>query len=404
MTTPAPEEAAAAAPASTPGGDADEPQSTEAAIAARREEMAKQPDQEGKTAGDMAVSEEEATTDDSAPEPEQGEEEETVAEEETGDDEGVEEEEADPAFEVELPGMDERGEQPITLTAPDQESYDRLNRLNNEAQVGREFRGREKDLDARHTELEQVEDMIQIDPVGFVSQFLPGEYHADIALQLLMEPNILAAVEDRLQARPEPISLSDVLTDPGSLRLLQAETARDRLTQVRQFEQRVQGRRAEAERFNSLKQAVTDLIPETVTGRQRDLLYRDALRDLHDRQTRNRQHNAAPLGVKDIPFVLRERFAAHGIDVFAAQAPAKKDGNGAGPAAGKKRAPASRTGAEYTAARTARRTAAAAAPAGAGAPAAPAREPLATDASTSGVIEKLKAGGQGSLRKMLGRA
>jgi hypothetical protein len=328
-----------------------------------------------------------------------------------GDGAGAEGAGEEPTWEVTLPGLKERSEQDIVLTAPDQETFDRVNRMSNEAEIGREVKTHQANIERAQEELAEFEDMISMDPVGFVTQHMPAQHRPLVALQLLLDPQNLGAVQAYLADRATqlaatmgedgvPGSLAEILEDPRALRLLQSDMRAERGELEKQL--RLQGEERKTLKVNAAKvrEQIESLLPTEITGEQRTTLYRDVVRDVKETAARLKLKALKP---EEVELLVVRRFAAYGLKPKAAAAGGPAPRNGAAPPSGAPDRTQGRSAAELQAASATRRAAAAAAPAGVGAPASPPREPLAPDATTSGVIEKLKAEGQGALRKMLGR-
>jgi len=304
-------------------------------------------------------------------------------------------------YTVVLPGLEERGEQPIELEAPDEETYNRLNRLANEAAVGRQVREQEKALQAQRRELTELQDMIQIDPTGFILDQVPENVRVDVAMQLLFQPKVLEAVEQRL-AQNEAIrellgedaepGLPSVLGNRLALRALRAELEADRLRMQSKLREQVEYRRTLQANAERIAAEINRLIPETITGERREQLFADAVRDVRDRLQKLQINEIDP---HDVRLIVSDRFRRLGIDLEAT-------GNGGSPNGGRApvrpaAAPQGRTAEQFMQARNARRAAAATAPAGAGAPAVKPRPDL-----PKGTAERIKLARKVGLRALLG--
>jgi hypothetical protein len=264
-------------------------------------------------------------------------------------------------IEVALPGR--RPGEVETFVAPDQEAAEALRRLAKGYLRGEEVERHYAELDARQTNLDEVEQLIEVDPVGFVVDRVHPDHRAKIALQLIADPTVWDTVASEVEK----------LLNPQERRLVQAELKADRLTlrdQLRQSREETQGyRRNVAE----LRQALFAVVPNTLTNDQVEVFLRDAFSDI--RQYAD-THNLKKLDPAHLPIVLRERFEAWGVNpVEAARLIASRATRAAGgppaprAAAPSQPAPARRvTSADLTRGDQARRAVAAAAPAGAGAP------------------------------------
>lgn len=401
---PAPAAEPAAAPAA-PAGPA--PGTTEAAIAAGRERVAAGESLiPGEPAGEQLGEHGETLTEETSPAGEQPPEGEAAPEPKPGEPEPVAGEpepvageappepaaelEPDP-FVVTLAGLEDRGEGQIEIEVGDQETFERLNRINNGYQTGQQVKAATEQNVQKATQLEEVRDQIEIDPTGFVLEHVADDVRAEIAMQLIFDPTVLAQLRDRLGEGENPTTLAEILESPDSLRIVQAELKASRLEtseKLRAHNTEQKEMRANGE---ALMAEVNNLIPETITGKKRQFLFDDSMRDLTERCNRLGLKRLDP---RDVKLIVSDRFREQGID-FAAPAPANAPAP-AKPAAAA--APEQRTGAEFTQARTVKRAAAATAPAGAGAPAA---QPKPTLPATTD--ERIKMARTKGLRYMLGK-
>jgi hypothetical protein len=298
-------------------------------------------------------------------------------------------------FTVTLQGMELKGEQPIELEAPDEETFNRLNRLQNEATLGRQVKDERRGIQQQRAELSEVEDMIAIDPTGFVMEHVPEKVRIDIAMQMFFEPGVLEAVQANLAERLKDTGfeggLAEILGDPNALRTLRAELKTSRLELKEQLRAQNEERKAMTANAERVAGEIDRLIPVAITGEKRELLFRDALRDVKERCQRLGLKQIDP---QDVQLIVSDRFRRQGIDLTAA-------GNGdagKGPApAGAAAAPKGRTAEEFQQARDVRRAAAATAPAGAGAPAAKPRPDLPKTTA-----ERIKLARKVGLRSLLG--
>lgn len=393
-------------PAAAP--EAPAPQGTQGAVEAARQRLeqeqplvpegeAGQPDPNAEgdqppAEGDQSAAEGEQPT---GEEPPAGEEpppegEEPVAEEETE------------TRTITLDGLEERGEQPIELEAPDEESFNRLNRLQNEAQIGRQVKQERRQLQRSQQELMEVEDMIAVDPTGFVLERVPETVRTEVAMQILFQPQVLEAIEQRLssneaiqellgeEAEDGRVGLGGVLGNRLALRTLRAELEAGRLKMQGELRTQHETRRAMQQNAESVAGEIDRLIPETVTGEQRELLFRDALRDVKERITRLGLQKIDP---QDVALIVSDRFRRQGIDLSANGSRGRT-----GPAPGQPAAPRGKTAEQLKREREIKRAAAATAPPGAGAPAAKPRPDLPKTTA-----ERIKLARKVGLRRLLGR-
>lgn len=372
------------------------PKGSDAAIAAARQRL-----QEGKP----LVEAPEPVSEPAAPEAATGEQPPTEPTgEEAAPEEDVPEETAEeaPPEEPEQPsvtlrGLADRGEQDLELIVPDVETHDRINRLQNEAEVGRRVRDERQQLSRQRQQLDDVQDQIAVDPTGFVMQHLPDEHRVDIAMQLFLDPAVLTKVQEQLAAQENPLSLTDILDSPDNLRLMQAELRASRAELREQLRSRVEERKTLAANAQKVITELDKLIPETVTGVNRDRLFQDALRDIQDRAERL---NLKQLDPQDVRLIVAARFREMGIAFRGTE----EGGQPARPASGQPAAPKpGKTAQQFQQVKEAKRAAAATAPAGVGAPAARPRPDLPVSQKdgkdTERVIQVMRKEG---IRKALG--
>ncbi len=304
------------------------------------------------------------------------------------------------ALVVTLRGLENRGEDQIEVEVADQETYERLNRLNKGYIDAQQIKTGHDENRQKAAELTEVEDAIAIDPTGFVLEHIPEQLRSEIAMQLLFEPTVLQQIRENLAAGENPTSLAEILESPDALRITQAELGKERLElreKLRTHNDQQKAMRANGE---AIAAEIQKLIPDEITGSKRNLLFGDAMRDVKDRCDRLKLRTFDP---QDVKLVVASRFREQGIDF----AKPRTNGDGssptrAAPAPGQPAAAAAggeRTGAELVKARAIKRAAAASAPAGAGAPAAQPRPKLPP--TTEGRIELIRKIG---LRAALGRS
>lgn len=295
-----------------------------------------------------------------------------------------------PELAITLPGMEERGEQDITLDAPDVETANRLRRQANEAALGRQVKQERRALERQYERLETIEDQIAMDPTGFVLDRVAEPYRAEVALQLILEPGVFEAVQERLAKAEIEGGLAGLLDNPTELRVQRAQLESSRLRMEKNLRTQADERRAMRANAQRVAAQVEKLIPETIVGEERERLYRETLKDVSDRCDRLGIRN---LEDQDVQLFVGTRFRERGIAVAPVSGP-----KGNGKPAAKPPVPKARTAAQFTQAKDARQKAAAAAPAGAGAPAAKSRPtlPPTTD-------ERISLARRVGLRTLLGK-
>jgi len=295
-----------------------------------------------------------------------------------------------PELAVVLPPDENRGEKPITIDAPDQEVVNRLNRLNNEAAIGRQVKQERRAIERQFDQLEAVEDLITLDPAGFVLDRVDQVVRPDVAMHLLFEPGMLEAVQERLEQMGVEGGIAAALESPETLRVLRAELKAGRLEMRETLREKADQRRTLRAAAARVSGQIDALIPEHIVGEQRDQLYEEARRDI---VARAKKYGVQDLDAEDVALFVGRVLRQHEI----AAVPARSAGDGK-PATSRPPVPAARTGAQFTQGRDARQKAAAAAPAGAGAPAAKPRPTLPP--TTDGRIAYIR---QHGLRAALGK-
>lgn len=261
------------------------------------------------------------------------------------------------------------GEPALEIAAPDRETAEALRRLVNGYARREAIEQQQAQLADQAERYTQIQEQIQIDPVGYLTGAVPAEVQADVALSLLTQPDIWERVRDTVLS----------FDDESTFNLTAAEARARRLELRDQLRTAVQQRHVVQENAAQVKQAVASLVPQTMSDEQAEAFYRDALRDLREHAERN---GLRTLNVEDVPLLLARRMRMSGIDPMAAASrlaapqdptttgtPARTPPTRQGaPASGS--APSQRTGAQFRQASVARKAAAVTPAGGAGAPAA----------------------------------
>jgi hypothetical protein len=210
---------------------------------------------------------------------------------------------------VTLPGLEERGEKPLELEAPDQETYERLNRIQNEALVGRQVKAERQEIQRSRTELTELEDKVALDPGGFVLDQMQEADRTAIAMQLFFAPGVLEGADERLRASGYAGGLRDLLDDPEAQRTIRAESKASRLEMRDRLREQHTNHRAMQASAQRIVAEVDRLIPQAVTGERRDRLFRDAVRDIRDRCERL---GLTDLDPRDVALLVGQRLHAQG--------------------------------------------------------------------------------------------
>ncbi len=224
----------------------------------------------------------------------------------------------------------------VEIEVEDQQVADRLRQLRNQAMNGLEVKEARQALRQERAELDEVRDLIQTDPVGFVHDQLPVEYRSALTLQMLADPAVLTEeVAEQVYA----------LLDQDRAPLVRAEMKAQRLEMRDQHRARVESQRrltAAREQVESGVEAIAEEVGARMgwSPRQIALFEQDCKGDV---ARRLRDPNARiALDEIDVPMLLENRLLSLGFNpVQAADAISRRlqagaalpgNGNGATPA------------------------------------------------------------------------
>ena len=261
-------------------------------------------EEEGSGAGaDDEEDEEDEGSDADDESDEVGEEEEEEEEEKEGEEEEKEEKEEEEAkpITVKVPGR-EVDDEDIEIEVDDQELADRINHLKNGFMHGVDFRKRSLELDASESAMEELSDAFEIDPAGFVMQWVEEKDLPQVVLALLTQKPVWDALAE---------TVDKLFGDAGELRTLQAESKAARLEAKSSLEKRSTQRKADATRSRELSEAIDLMVPESMAEKAREQLVMDLTRDTTDHISRNKLGEFA---VKDLVPLLAARLETNGID------------------------------------------------------------------------------------------
>lgn len=233
---------------------------------------------------------------------------------EDGDEDGDDEEdnEKKKKHTVSLPGREPDADD-VEIEVDDEETAERLNQMRNGFMRGEAVRKREGELQVVQNELQGISEQFEVDPAGFVIEYVEEADLPQTALALLVTPGVwkkLEAVVDKL------------IGDPKELRTLQAEAKASRLETVAKLTKSREARAEQSKNGQQLKDAIDLIVPETLEGNKRAVLLQDLTRDVVEHIDRNKLQT---LGVKDLPTIVAARLEANGIDPLEARK-AIKDG------------------------------------------------------------------------------
>lgn len=297
---------------------------------------------------------------------------------------------------VELPGLEERGEEPIDLELPDKETAVRIQRLKNDAAIGRQVKMERRAIERENEKIDVVEDQLTTDPAGFILDRVEAGTRVDVAMQLLFAPGVIEAIDEKLKEQGSENGLMTVLDNPDAQRVLKAELKSSRYELREKLRAQADERKAVRAAATKVATQIESLIPDSVEGEKRSELFNSAMNDLSERCRRLRINNLDP---EDVMLLVGNKLRAAGIQT-GVQRPA---GNGDGKPAAKPPVTGP-TAEQIRKAQERKAGAAAAAPAGAVAPAAKPRPamPKTDDGNeTEAAISTIRK--VGGLRAALGK-
>ena len=231
---------------------------------------------------------------------------------EVDEDEDAEEDEEKKSHTVSLPSREADGED-FEIEVDDEETAERLNQMRNGFMRGEEHREKESNLQIRENELAGISEAFEVDPAGFLMEYVDTKDLPQVALALLVHEGVwekLEAVVDKL------------IGDPKELRTLQAEAKASRLETVAELKKTREARAEQTKNGQQIRDAIDLIVPEKMAAATRTQLLQDLTRDLMEHIQRNKLPS---LEVKDIPTIVAARLESNGIDPLDART-AIKDG------------------------------------------------------------------------------
>lgn len=282
--------------------------------------------------------------------------------------------EASEALVVEIP-IGETEDDHLVLTLDNAEHAEEVRRLVDmaiEGQEALEIVEQVRQTAAQHEELREYADA---DPIGFTLDMIGTDLERAKALTLflLTQPSLYNAIKDDIAK----------LSDATQFRLVAADARETRHTMAEQANERIETSRVVRQNLQEIQNTVEAMLPQDLSPAQRQVAYRDCLRDLKEYAD---SKDLLVLPVHEIPTVLRHRLTALGLDPEAAAAravvaTARNGGPTSTPRLPRAAAPVTRTpparpvapaakkdGAAFVASAARRRDAAAIPGAGAGSP------------------------------------
>lgn len=153
------------------------------------------------------------------------------------------------------------------------------------------------------TQAEEMREYADADPIGFTLNMIGTDLNTAKALTmfLLTQPSLYAAVKDDLAK----------LADPMQFKVLASDARDTRYTMTEQANERIETSRVVRQNLQDVQATVNAMLPENLTPAQRQVAYRDCLRDLKDFAD---SKELVVLPVHQIPGLLAARLSALGID------------------------------------------------------------------------------------------
>lgn len=243
---------------------------------------------------------------------------------------------------VVLPGR--QGQEPIEVDFPDQDSADRVRAALNGAMRGEEVQRQLEKLNVTRSELEYVEDLIRVDPTGFVMDKLKSDTRLELALTILAEEGALEKV------RP----ILDKWTDNAdSRRVDRLEAQNARLQERKAVEDSLTARQHQRAAVSAVIDTV-DRMTTIVPTELQDQFADDLLRDMQEfnAAAERRGQRVGRLTPPQIVKIVERRLHVYGTTPEAALAAIKSPAMRGVPTAQPKGEVATRIAAQVAAART----------------------------------------------------
>ena len=214
--------------------------------------------------------------------------------------------EDDKTFTARLPGRFPDDDD-VEIEVDDQKTAERINQLRNGFMRGEEVRKATDELQAAQGELAKIDEAFTIDPAGFVNDHIDAKIAPQVALALLVQPNIWKELEG---------TINTLLQNPQELRTLQAEAKAARLETKQMLKDKMETRKRQDENSKQVEEAIDLIAPEDMEESTRQVLIRDMIRDVMEHISRNKLEE---LKVKDVPMIVAERLRVNGLDPLQAQ-------------------------------------------------------------------------------------
>lgn len=267
---------------------------------------------------------------------------------------------------VELPGRRE-GDAPDIIEASSPEQAERIRQLVNGYQRGEVLRQQQAMVQADRAAIAEISARLELDPEGFLFESIPQERAASVALQVLLQPDVWAQVND---------VLADLLDSDDKRELVRVSLENTRFKNKEAVGRQMEEQREATRNAVVVKQSIAMMIPETLPENDQVALYNACQQDVIEYAERLGLNVLDP---RDVPLIVANRLRSAGVDPVAAAAALQNVSRGKSTPNGTARGQAPRaparpaasaqpSGKDFVAAAAAARAAATTAPAGAGAP------------------------------------
>jgi hypothetical protein len=210
--------------------------------------------------------------------------------------------EAAEALVVEIP-MGDSDEETLVINAATPEMAENLREIIEIATSAQALTEEVESLRTTAQQTEELREYADADPIGFTLDMLGKNLDTAKALTmyLLTQPSLYAAVKDDLAK----------LADPKEFKILAGDARDARHTMTEQANERIETSRVVRQNLQDVQATVNAMLPTDLTPAQRQVAYRDCLRDLKDYAD---SKELVVLPVHQIPAVLANRLSALGID------------------------------------------------------------------------------------------
>jgi hypothetical protein len=203
-------------------------------------------------------------------------------------------------FIAEFPGR-KPGDEPIKLAVEDAETLERVNQAIKGGLRRDEFNRSMEAVNRQREELDIVEQHLEIDPIGFLSERVKPEIQVELVRHLLSLPDVFEAVTADLEE----------WQDPDKLARGRAELGKARSDRSRQTERELGQIRAVREQGRKIRDTVEAIIPADMSEEEAALFRDDSLTDVAAWCRANPK--VARLRPEEVIGILERRLRHHGL-------------------------------------------------------------------------------------------